>query len=122
MKFKTYHPPKLDYRVEREISNQDLSNRVPAKQVSTFGNGYAGPGLLGFTYLNGPEINLNHDQVYTDPMLWLRVSNHEARHWDDEYQTRRIEDWMVDFKPKYKKVSDEEVETFKENYWNKKVA
>lgn len=131
-----YQSPKLDYRVERELSNQDFSNRVPAKQVATFGNSYAGPGLLGFTYLHGPEINLNHDKVYTDPMLWLRVSNHEARHWDDEYQTKVIEDWMVDFnldnyniqrdkiegQKRKKPETQQAVNIFKQNYWHKKVA
>lgn len=127
-----YQLPKLDYVVERELSNQDFSNRVPAKQVSTFGNSYAGSGLLGFTYLHGPEINLNRDRVYSDPLLWLRVSNHEARHWDDEYATRCIEEWMVDFKlncykknknnKKTKTADTRAVKTFTDNYWNKKVA
>ncbi len=90
----------IEYLLHLELSRQDFTNNVPSKQVNHFNDSYAGPGLLGYTYLGSSHIWLN-DKLEFDPYKRLSVAVHEAIHTPDEYETRQLEEWMMDLKLTY---------------------
>ena len=86
----------LDRRIE---AMHDFTDRVPGKQLHTFpvsGN----EGLFGFTYLGGIHVWRRDDLIGTK--FAEEVDVHESAHTDNEYETRRIVEWMMSKeRPKY---------------------
>ena len=78
----------LDRRVE---AMHDFTDRVPGKQLNSFsvsGN----EGLFGFTYLGDVHVWRRDDLTGE---LAKMVDVHESIHTPDEYETRRITEWMM---------------------------
>ncbi|MFC1768724.1 hypothetical protein ACFLZX_03075, partial [Nanoarchaeota archaeon] len=75
---------------------------VVDKSISVFPKSQMG-GVLGFTYLGENMMGLREDHaghMRTDPLTQI----HEAIHTPDEYETRRISEWiMMREMPKYKR-------------------
>ena len=78
---------------KREQPRNDFTDRGPAKHVSIFPESYM-PGVLGFTYLGQAQMALRDDLISRKE----EVDVHELIHTPDEYETRRITDWILDRK------------------------
>jgi len=98
---------KINYQKERLISSyistigtylnrrmkalHDFTDRVPGKFMNILPKSLMG-GILGFTYLGDNSVtrreDLNGDFAY-------HVDVHECIHTPDEYETRRITEWML---------------------------
>lgn len=79
----------LDRRIE---SMHDFTDRVPGKNLETFpvaGN----EGLYGYTFL-GDVKAWRRDDLTGDFAKMVDV--HECIHTPDEYETRRITEWMME--------------------------
>lgn len=86
-----------DYGSERMMSLMDFTNRVD-KIINKLPINIMG-GILGFTYLFDNHMTIRDDLFGRRK---LEVEVHEAIHTTDEYETRRLHEWMLDFKkPKY---------------------
>ena len=88
----------LDRRVE---AMDDFTDRVPGKQLHTFpvsGN----EGLYGYTRIGDVHAGRREDLIGTE--FAKEVDVHESIHTPDEYETRRIVEWMMSREmPKYNK-------------------
>lgn len=86
----------LDRRVE---AMHDFTDRVPGKQLHPFPvSGHEG--LFGFTYLGDVRAWRRDDLIGTE--FAKEVDVHESIHTPDEYETRRIVEWMMSKeRPKY---------------------
>lgn len=98
---------KINYQKERLISNyistigtylnrrlkalNDFTDRVPGKFMNTLPKSVMG-GILGFTYLGDNSIT-RRDDLSGD--FAYEVDVHECIHTPDEYETRRITEWMM---------------------------
>jgi len=98
---------KINYQKERLISNyistigtylnrrmkalHDFTDRVPGKFMNTLPKSLMG-GILGFTYLGDNSIT-RRDDLSGD--FAYEVDVHECIHTPDEYETRRITEWMM---------------------------
>ena len=51
-------------------------------------------GLYGFTYRHSGKIGLRED---LDPREKLDTDIHESMHTPDEYETRKITEWIMQF-------------------------
>lgn len=85
----------LDRRIQEM---HDFTDRVPGKQLNSFpvsGN----EGLFGFTYLG--DVHAWRRDDLTGEFAKM-VDVHESIHTPDEYETRRITEWMMSKeRPKY---------------------
>ena len=69
----------------------DFSDRVPGKHVDTLPGNLMG-NVLGFTYLGQDRMTLRDDLVGKTKKM---VDIHESIHTPDEYETRRLTDWIM---------------------------
>ena len=79
------------YLNRRQQALHDFSDRVPGKHVSTFSRNEM-PGVLGFTYHGQDRMALRDDLIGKTRKM---VDIHESIHTPDEYETRRITDWIM---------------------------
>ncbi len=87
-----------DYLTNLECARQDFTNRLD-KALSLLPRSLMG-GVLGFTYLGSGKMTRRDDLVGEIANM---VDVHEAIHTPDEYETRRLTDWMLTReRPKYK--------------------
>ena len=98
---------KINYQKERLISSyistigtylnrrmkalHDFTDRVPGKFMNTLPKSIMG-GILGFTYLGSNSVT-RRDDLSGD--FAYEVDVHECIHTPDEYETRRITEWMM---------------------------
>ena len=79
------------YLNRRMKALRDFTDRVPGKFMNILPKSIMG-GILGFTYLGNNSItrreDLSGDFAY-------EVDVHECIHTPDEYETRRITEWMM---------------------------
>lgn len=86
----------LDKRIE---AMHDFTDRVPGKHLHTFPSS-GNEGLFGFTYLGDVRAWRRDDLIGTK--FAKEVDVHESIHTPDEYETRRITEWMMsEERPKY---------------------
>ncbi|HLC65485.1 MAG TPA: hypothetical protein VJI46_05185 [Candidatus Nanoarchaeia archaeon] len=87
-----YATPLTHYREWQELVKQDFTGMVD-KSISVLPKSHMG-GVLGFTYLGQGIMTLREDHagfMRLDPLTQV----HEAVHTPDEYETRRISEWML---------------------------
>jgi hypothetical protein len=87
----SYRPkksPDLEYLSQIEMSKIDFTNRVD-KRVNKV---ELPQGFYGYTFLGGGEMYINNKLLPEDN---FKTQVHEAIHTDDEYETRRLEEWMT---------------------------
>lgn len=96
---------KIDYKIplshyweQFQEQKQDFTNRVD-KSLHIFPESMMG-GILGFTYL-GENFMARRADLVGDTAKMVDV--HEAIHTPDEYETRRLTDWMLS-RPKQKYI------------------
>ena len=80
----------LDRRIE---AMHDFTDRVPGKHLHTFPSS-GNEGLFGFTYLGDVHAWRRDDLIGTEFAKMVDV--HESIHTPDEYETRRITEWMME--------------------------
>ena len=80
----------LDRRIE---AMHDFTDRVPGKHLHTFPSS-GNQGLFGFTYLGDQRIWRRDDLIGSEFAKMVDV--HESIHTPDEYETRRITEWMME--------------------------
>lgn len=94
----TYKSSKRSYLDKRLEALHDFSDRVPGKHMNTLPVNIMG-GILGFTYLGDNSITRRDDLTGS---LAKMVDIHECIHTPDEYETRRITEWiMARERPRY---------------------
>lgn len=87
------------YIERREEAMRDFTDRVPGKHMNTFPSS-GNAGLYGFTYLGDQRVWRRDDLIGSEFAKMVDV--HESIHTPDEYETRRITEWMMEReRPKY---------------------
>jgi hypothetical protein len=87
-----YGPTFSTYLEKRQEMLNDFTDRVPGKHLHTFPSS-GNAGLFGFTYLGDVNAWRREDLIGTEFSLMVDV--HESIHTPDEYETRRITEWMM---------------------------
>jgi len=94
---KREEPPLKDNYLEKfRADNKDLSRFLPFVTINKFsfsGNEF----LYGWTYRTSAVINIRDD---LQGEKRTEVEIHEAIHTSDEYETRRITEWIMQSLPK----------------------
>jgi hypothetical protein len=79
------------YLNKRMKAINDFTDKVPGKFMKTLPKSVMG-GILGFTYLGDNSVT-RRDDLAGD--FAYEVDVHECIHTPDEYETRRITEWMI---------------------------
>lgn len=88
-----------EYKDRLDQARQDFTSRID-KSLEILPKSLMG-GVLGFTYLGSAKMT-RRDDLFGDMALMVDV--HEAIHTPDEYETRRLTDWILKMeRPKYKR-------------------
>ncbi len=94
-----YGPVLASYLERRNQALHDFTDRVPGKHMNTFPSS-GNAGLYGFTYIGDQRVWRRDDLIGTEFAKMVDV--HESIHTPDEYETRRITEWMMEKeKPTY---------------------
>jgi len=88
-----YGPVLASYLERRQESLHDFTDRVPGKQLHTFPSS-GNAGLYGYTFLGDVNAWRRDDLIGTEFAMMVDV--HECIHTPDEYETRRITEWMME--------------------------
>ena len=88
-----YGPILASYQERRNQTLHDFTDRVPGKHMNTFPSA-GNAGLYGFTYLGDQRIWRRDDLIGSEFAKMVDV--HESIHTPDEYETRRITEWMME--------------------------
>ena len=91
-----YGPVFTSYLERRHEAMHDFTDRVPGKQLHTFPSS-GNAGLYGFTYIGDVNAWRRDDLIGTEFATMVDV--HECIHTPDEYETRRITEWMMSKQP-----------------------
>lgn len=96
-----YGPSFASYMERRNQAMHDFTDRVPGKHMNTFPSS-GNAGLYGFTYIGDQRVWRRDDLIGTEFAKMVDV--HESIHTPDEYETRRITEWMMEReRPRYTK-------------------
>jgi len=87
-----YGPAFTSYLERRNEAMHDFTDRVPGKHLHTFPSS-GNAGLYGFTYLGDQRVWRRDDLTGEFARM---VDVHECIHTPDEYETRRITEWMME--------------------------
>src|SRR3989338_5745026 len=88
-----YGPVFTSYLERRHEAMNDFTDRVPGKHLHTFPSS-GNAGLYGFTYLGDQRVWRRDDLIGSEFAKMVDV--HECIHTPDEYETRRITEWMME--------------------------
>jgi len=88
-----YGPVLASYLERRNEALHDFTDRVPGKHMNTFPSS-GNAGLYGFTYLGDQRVWRRDDLIGSEFAKMVDV--HECIHTPDEYETRRITEWMME--------------------------
>lgn len=80
-----------DYLQKHVQDKEDMTNRVPLKWLNILPESMMG-GVLGFTYLGENFMGRRADLTGKTARM---VDIHESIHTPDEYETRRLTDWIM---------------------------
>ena len=95
----SYKKQSREYLKQLIESKEDMSNRVPLKWLNILPETMMG-GVLGFTYIGDPSMGRRADLTGSTARM---VDIHESIHTTDEYETKRITDWILE-KPNRKYI------------------
>ena len=88
-----YGPVFTSYLERRQEAMHDFTDRVPGKHMNTFPSA-GNAGLYGFTYLGDVKVWRRDDLIGGEFAKMVDV--HESIHTPDEYETRRLTEWMME--------------------------
>ena len=88
-----YGPVFTSYLERRQEAMHDFTDRVPGKHINTFPSA-GNAGLYGFTYLGDVKVWRRDDLIGSEFAKMVDV--HESIHTPDEYETRRLTEWMME--------------------------
>ncbi len=88
-----YGPLLASYLERRHEAMHDFTDRVPGKHLNTFPSA-GNAGLYGFTYIGDQRVWRRDDLIGSKFATMVDV--HECIHTPDEYETRRITEWMME--------------------------
>ena len=87
----TYRQQLKNYMKNHIESKEDMTNMVPLKWLNIFPESMMG-GVLGFTYLGENFMGRRADLTGKTARM---VDIHESIHTPDEYETRRLTEWIM---------------------------
>lgn len=88
-----YGPLLASYLEKRQEAMHDFTDRVHGKHMNTFPSA-GNAGLYGFTYIGDQRVWRRDDLIGSEFAKMVDV--HESIHTPDEYETRRITEWMME--------------------------
>ena len=88
-----YGPLLASYLERRQEAMHDFTDRVPGKHMNTFPSA-GNAGLYGFPYIGDQRVWKRDDLIGSEFAKMVDV--HESIHTPDEYETRRITEWMME--------------------------
>ena len=96
-----YNSQQNKYLIDWIKSRIDFSNRIPDKFMK---KEPLPRGLYGYTWLGNNQMRINDNLSYEQNQ---KTQLHECIHTNDEYETRRWTDWMLDAVKKIEKIAIE---------------